>query len=76
MAKSLTRPESDMDLILTQAVDTVASRYFQTKTSADGFGIMDRARALRLLLRSAMRITRRGHPAGYVAATSILPPTN
>lgn len=74
MTKPVSRVETHADLLLAQAVDTLVNTYFQNKTSTDGFGLVDRARAAKLIAARAVKLTHRGWPWKYVPATGITVP--
>jgi hypothetical protein len=73
--KSVSRPESHMDLLLAQAVDTIVNAYLQTKTFHEsGIGGVDRAKAVKLLQRRAMQFHKRGWPWKYIKVTDATVP--
>jgi hypothetical protein len=75
MSKAVTRLEGDADLVLQQAVDTLYSRWGQTKLQAEGgtgpfLEGAERARILKVVLRRAVAMYQRGSVARVSRATN------
>jgi hypothetical protein len=68
--KAILKPEQHADLLIAQAVDTLMTTYAQTKRTGDGYGIIDRAKACRIITQRAVNLQKRGWPAKYNPVTS------
>lgn len=67
--KPVGRPETQADLLLAQAVDTLVNTWAQTKTFHEsGVGGVDRAKAIKIIMQRAVAMHRRGYPWKYITA--------
>lgn len=70
MTAPVMRLDRECDLLLQEAVDTLVTRYFQTKTAHE-VGGMDRAKAIQYLVRRAAAMRGRGAIARYATAGQV-----
>lgn len=72
--KAITRIEAHADLLLAQAVDTLANTYTgQTKVAHEN-GYPDRAKILKVVGARAMKLHSRGWPWRYIRVTDATVP--